>query len=74
MSIESLVLGQEYINNNITNNNTNIHNNVIDKLDIVIKQMSSLDEQLPILNQCRDIASKLRPYILQGHYYLLILL
>ena len=59
MSIESLVLGQEYMNND-----SNV--NVIERIDGIIKQMNNLDTQLPILNQCRDIASKLRPYILQG--------
>ena len=59
MSIESLVLGQDYINND---NNVN----VIERIDGIIKLMNNVDTQLPILNQCRDIASKLRPYILQG--------
>lgn len=71
--IESLLLGQEYSNNTtITTTSSSSskfhsHVNVIDRIDHIAKQMNSIDAQFPILIQCRDLASKLRPYILQGN-------
>jgi trehalose-6-phosphate synthase len=78
IAIESLLLGQEYVKtttispiaSSSSSSNSNSHLNVIDRIDQIAKQMNSIDSQLPILIQCRDLASKLRPYILQGNSYI----